>query len=129
MRRAASWVGAITAVFVLGTASSARAQFDEPIGLFVVDLRGSISPYGQDPNLAFNRGYDPSVTPGVGLGFEAGAHLYFYRWRVITFGIGGSVHASLGDRSASEIDPDPDGPTLRKTLTAVSPQLSFSTLR
>ena len=114
------------ATLLLVLSSSALAQDDEPIGRFVVDLRGSFAPYGQDENLAFSRGYDPSATPSVGLGFEAGGHLYFFRWRVITFGVGATVHASLGDRRAMETDIDPDGPTLRKQFTAISPQLSFN---
>ena len=111
---------------LLGLASGVHAQEREPIGRYVADLRGSFVPYKQNADLAFARGYDPGVTPSVGLGFEAGGHFYFFRWKVITFGLGASFHGSLGDRSAGENDPDPDGPTLRKTFTAVAPQLSFN---
>ena len=122
----------IGAVLVVGPwLSGARPAFaqegiDRPIGRFVVDVRGSITPFGHNPEFAAPRGFDDSVTPGLGLGFEAGGHVYLYRWRVITFGLGGSVHASLGDRGASDLDVDADGPTLRQQLVAVSPQLSFN---
>lgn len=116
----------VLATLLLSAASSALAQEREPIGRFVADVRGSFVPYRQNADLAFANGFDPRVTPSVGLGFEAGGHFYFYRWRMITFGLGGSFHGSLGDRRASENDLDPDGPTLRKTFVAVAPQLSFN---
>lgn len=126
MHRSGTVRSFVVATLLLGFSPSALAQDEEPIGRFIADLRGSFVPYGQNSDFAFSRGYDPNVTPSVGLGFEAGAHFYFLRWRVITFGIGGSFHASVGDRSARDDDADPDGPTLRKTFTAVSPQLSFN---
>jgi hypothetical protein len=113
---------------MLAASSQASAQegVPQPIGPFVVDVRGSIVPFGQNAAFAAPRGFSSSLTPALGLGVEAGAHAYLYRWRVITFGLGGSVHASLGDRSAGELDPDPDGPTLRKRFVALSSQLSFN---
>ena len=113
------------AVMWLGGANAA-AQVPERIGWFVVDLRGSVAATGQDSALAVSRGFDPTAAPGTTLGFEAGAHVYVYRWRIITFGIGASVHRSVGDRRADDTDPDPNGPTLRKKFTTVAPQLSFN---
>lgn len=106
--------------------ASAQEGIPQPIGPFVIDVRGSIVPFGQNAEFAAPRGFSSSVTPTLGLGVEAGAHIYLYRWRVITFGLGGSVHTSLGDRSAGEFDPVPDGPTLRKRFVALSSQLSFN---
>ena len=128
-RRSSPFIGvALVLVPWLSTAGPAYAQegADQPIGRFVVDVRGAITPFGDTTEFAGLRGLDGSLTPGLGLGLEAGAHVYLYRWRVITFGLGGSVHTSLGDRGASELDPNPDGPTIRKQLVAVSPQLSFN---
>lgn len=109
---------------LLGSVSTVSAQDEEPIGLIVADLRGSISPFGQNEELALNRGFDPSATPRIGLGVQASVHLYPLRWRVITFGIGASFHTSVGDQGPSELDPD--GPTLRKKFTTLSPQISFN---
>ena len=111
---------------VLGVSATAAAQIDEPIGRFVTDLRGSVASFGQNADLAFSRGFDPSLTPSTGLGFQAGAHLYLYRWRTITFGVGANFHTSVGNRPAREDDLDPNGPTLRKKFTSFSPQLSFN---
>ena len=109
---------------LLGSVSTVSAQDEEPIGLIVADLRGSITPFGQSEELALNRGFDPSAAPRIGLGVQAGVHLYPLRWRVITFGIGASVHTSVGDQRPSELDPD--GPILRKKFTTLSPQMSFN---
>ena len=119
--------GLVLAVW-LSTARPVFAQegIARPIGRFVIDVRGSITPFGETTEFAASRGLDGSLTPGLGLGFEAGAHVYLYRWRVVTFGLGATVHASRGDRGASDLDVDPDGPTIRKQLVAISPQLSLN---
>ena len=114
------------AAVLLGAAAPAAAQDDEPIGLFVADLRGSFVRFGQQPDLARSRGFRPHATPSMGIGVDAGAHVYPLRWRFVTFGLGATYHASFGDRGASPDDVDPDGPTLRKTFRAVSPQLSLN---
>ena len=114
------------AAVLLGAAAPAAAQDDEPIGLFVADLRGSFVRFGRQPDLARSRGFRPHATPSMGIGVDAGAHVYPLRWRFVTFGLGAAYHASFGDRGASPDDVDPDGPTLRKTFRAVSPQLSLN---
>ena len=117
---------ALGLVVLAGNQVSAQEGVARPIGRFVVDVRGSIAAFGQNQELSAPRGFSASLTPKMGLGVEAGAHVYLYRWRQITFGLGGTVHASMGDRSAGALDPDLDGPTLRKRFIAVSPQLSFN---
>ena len=102
------------------------AQGVEPIGRFVVDVRGSIPLYGQNEQLAANEGLFPVQLPSRGLGIDVGGHLYPLRWRGITFGVGISLLTSAGERAAGENDPVVDGPTVRTTFAAVSPQLSFN---
>ena len=104
----------------------ATAQGVEPIGRFVVDVRGSIPLYGQNEKLAANEGLFPFQLPSRGLGIDVGGHLYPLRWRWITFGVGISLLTSAGERAASDNDPVVDGPTVRTTFSAVSPQLSFN---
>ncbi len=98
----------------------------EPIGLYVIDLQGSFVPFSRNVELAENRDLNPPDTPGAGAGYQVGAHIYPFRWHVITFGIGASFHASLADQRPGERSPNPEGPTLRKRFTAVAPQLSFN---
>ncbi len=114
------------AAMLLGAAPPAMAQDDEPIGRFVADLRGSFVRFGQQPGLARSHGFRPHAAPSIGFGVDAGAHVYPLRWRFVTFGLGAAYHASFGDRGARPDDVDPDGPTLRKTFRAVSPQLSLN---
>ncbi len=98
----------------------------EPIGLYVIDLQGSFVPFSRNVELAENRDLNPPDTPGAGAGYQVGAHVYPFRWHVITFGIGASFHSSLADQRPGERSPNPDGPTLRKRFTVVAPQLSFN---
>jgi len=74
-------------------AGTAFAQEPPPrIGPIVLDLHGTIPRFpDEDPALAASRGLSISELPGTGLGVEAGAHLYFFRWRAITFGFGGEI--------------------------------------
>ena len=112
------------ACLLVSIAHVAAAQPEQPVGGFVVDLRGSVAPYGQNEELAGERGLDPYATPSLGTGFEAGAHAYIFRWSVVTFGVGASFHTSRGSSV-----PDPElvgGPPLRTTFTAISPQISFN---
>ena len=117
---------------VLGHAWPATAQDEEPIGRFVVDLRGSLVPFARNEELALLRSLDPRSTPGLGFGFEVGGHVYPFRWRAITFGLGARFHASRADQrpprpNATEAGEQAErGPTLRKTFTALSPELSFN---
>ena len=114
------------AAMLLGAAPLAMAQDDEPIGRFVADLRGSFVRFGPQASLAHSHGFQPHATPSIGIGVDAGAHVYPFRWRFVTFGLGAGYHASFGDRGARPDAVDPDGPTLRKTFRAVSPQLSLN---
>src|SRR5438093_1935510 len=89
MRRAVL-VGCVLWTLAAGTAS---AQEPPPrIGPIVLDLHGTIPRFpDEDPALAASRGLSVSELPGTGLGAQAGLHLYFFRWRAITFGIGGET--------------------------------------
>ena len=113
-------------VWLLTSPAVATAQGVEPIGRFVVDVRGSIPLYGQTEQLAANEGLFPFQLPSRGLGIDVGGHLYPLRWHGITFGVGISLLTSAGERAAGENDPVVDGPTVRTTFAAISPQLSFN---
>src|SRR5205823_515756 len=78
---------------VTAIAGSSAAQEPPPrIGPIVVDLHGTIPRFPEDDQgLAESRGLSVSELPGSGLGVQAGLHLYFFRWRAITFGIGGEA--------------------------------------
>ena len=114
-------------VLLLMTAvTPAAAQDPGPIGPFVVDVRGSFVSVGQDAELAANRGLGPDQLAGSGLGLDIGGHVYPFRWRGITFGVGVSALFTSPSRSPGQDDLDPNGPTVKTRFTALSPQLSFN---
>ena len=125
-----SSAGLLVTVALLVYAPSVWAQgvedIDAPIGRFVADLHGVVVPWGQNPDLAIVRGFDPSTQPNLGLGIGGGAHVYLLRWRFVTVGLGASVLYASGSQSPGPDDPDPQAPALRKTLTAVVSQLSLN---
>ncbi|HIM52351.1 MAG TPA: hypothetical protein EYM36_10610 [Acidobacteria bacterium] len=107
-------------------ATPAAAQDPGPIGPFVIDIRGSFVSVGQDAVLAANRGLGPAQLAGSGLGLEIGGHVYLFRWRAITFGVGTSALFMSTSRTPGQDDPDPDDPTIHTRFRALSPQLSFN---
>jgi len=109
------------------TSVPARAQPpEEPIGGYVFDVRGTLVPFSRNVELAENRGLLPLETPGRGLGYDVGGHVYLFRLWQVTFGVGGSYHASSADQQAGDPAADLPGPTSRKRFSALSSQLSFN---
>ena len=104
----------------------AQEEIALPIDRFVTDIRGSLSLFGQNRQFASARGLNTSMTPRIGLGFEVGAHAYLYRWRIITIGIGGTVHKSLGTKGAIQAESHTKAPAIRANFFAISPQLSLN---
>ena len=113
-------------LLLLTAATSAAAQDPGPIGAFVIDLRGSFVSVGQNALLAANRGLGPAQLAGSGLGLDIGGHVYLFRWRSITFGVGASALFMSTSRTPGQDDPDPDGPPVNTRFRALSPQLSFN---
>jgi hypothetical protein len=84
---------ALVLFLALGIAAPSFAQEPPPrIGPFVVDLHGTVPRFpDDDPGLAASRGLSVIELPGTGLGVQAAANLYFFRWRAVTFGVGGEI--------------------------------------
>jgi hypothetical protein len=122
MRRAAIAIWSF--VLVCLTGGAAEAQIDRSIGPFAVDVRGTFPGFPADVELAESRGLDVSELPGRGLGVDAGAHVYLFTWKAVTFGLGAQfTHA----RSRST--PPASSPDLRavtEEFTSFAPQLSFN---
>ena len=76
----------------LVAAASARAQEPPPrIPIIVIDVQGSVPRFPPDPILAASRGISETELPGAGLGGQLGAHLYFFKFKAVTFGVGGQA--------------------------------------
>ena len=73
-----------------------------------------------------SRGLSVDELPGRGLGLDAGAHLYLFKWRVITFGVGGQM--TFARATSGEVVQD--GAVIARPVTSwftsFTPQLSFN---
>lgn len=62
-----------------------------PIPRFVIDARGAVPRFSAEPELAESRGLLASQLPGRGLGAELGLHLYLFKVKAMTVGLGGQL--------------------------------------
>ena len=110
---------------ILAAAAPLHAQEPPPkIGPFVVDLHATVPRFPDDPELADNRNVNLAELPGVGLGFQVGAHIYVFKWKAVTVGLGGEYAASRATQSPQEGAAD-----LRKTTETfgtIAPELSLN---
>ena len=123
MRRFVRGVIAVL-LFLAGAAHAAGQEPPPPIGPFVLDAHGTVPRFPNDVQLSQSRNLSPSELPGVGLGLHAGVHVYPFRWRSITFGLGADLTLARAHRAP------PPGPTGERAVTErfahVAPQLSFN---
>jgi hypothetical protein len=86
---------AILLLSILIVAQPVRAQDPPPrIGPIVLDFHGTVPRFPNAPILAVSRDLFVSELPGRGLGLQVGGHIYFLRWKAVTFGFGGEYAAS-----------------------------------
>jgi len=90
MRRAA--LVFVFAVFALTCRAAFAQDPPPPLPRVVVDLHGLIPSFPNDAvQLASSRGLSISELPGAGFGGRAGVHLYLFKIRVVTVGVGGEA--------------------------------------
>lgn len=126
--------------------SSALAQPAAPsIGPLVVDAHLTFPNFPSNAQLATSRNVNEADLPGLGRGGDIGAHVYVFRWRAITFGVGANlmvaraltqaVPAATGTpttpTTTTTVTPGkvvipPAGQAVTERMTMVSPQLSFN---
>jgi hypothetical protein len=122
---------ACAAAAICLTARPAVAQEPPPpIPHFVVDLHGVFPNFPVNQALADSRGLGPSglsELPGRAFGGDFAVHVYPFKWRAITFGIGARVMAA---RATNEPQVIPDQPTtlvaVTEKLASVGPEISFN---
>jgi len=125
MRQLASSILIFLTIALAGSRVSAQEP-PPPIGPFVVDVHASIPSFPTDSQeLADSRGVQNlNSLPGRGWGAQLGAHYYFYRWKALTFGIGGELMVARATSTPAE------GSTgvipMEERLVTASPQLSFN---
>lgn len=102
---------ALRVAFLLATtASGVAAQDDEPIGRYVIDIRGSSVNLGRNEELARVRRLRPEQLPPRGLALDLGGHFYFLRLGPVTFGLGASFLSTAAHQPVVEpMEEEPTG--------------------
>jgi hypothetical protein len=118
---------ATVAICMVGRPASAQEP-PPPIPHFVVDLHGVFPGFPVEQALADSRGLGPSglsELPGRAFGGDIAVHVYPFRWRAITFGIGARA---MGARATKEPDPIPGSTLVAVTekFSYIGPELSFN---
>ena len=123
----------VFAVLLSAAASTSLAQTREPIGRFVIDVRGASAGLPTDegwvPTLPTN-----ALAPSRTLGLDAGGHVYVFKLGVATFGVGGTVLFANGTTVAPEpVSATPGTPPPAQTIpdvstrfTSLAPQVSMN---
>jgi hypothetical protein len=106
---------------------AARGQDEPPrIGPFVVDVRGTSPKFPDDAQLAQSRGLSIDELPGRGFGLDAGAHVYLFKWRVMTVGVGAQMTLARAASGSVVQDGVEIARPVTSWFTAFTPQLSFN---
>ena len=130
--RATVWLWRSRAVLlmclVVCRAAEAQAQEERPrIGPFVVDLHITVPKFGDDVQLAASRGLTQAELPGPGFGLGGGVHVYLFKIKSVTVGLGGQ--STIG-RSGATPDVVVGTPSTLHAVTeefkSISPQLSLN---
>src|SRR4030095_14163887 len=115
----------LLAAFLI-SAVHARAQDPPPpIPLFVVDIQGNVPNFPQNDALAASRGLNTQELPGRGLGAQVGIQLHFFRFKAITFGVGGQAMMSRATQTPPAEAPD-DFEAVTEKFRSLSGQLSLN---
>ena len=93
-----------------------------PIGPYVVDVRLTFPKFSDDAAVAASRGVAQSDLPGRALGLDFNAHVYPFRWKVVTFGLGGQLSMARATSSADTAEEE----SITEKMTLFGPQLSLN---
>jgi hypothetical protein len=123
----------VTVIACLSCAAPAAAQQKEPIGRYVIDVRGVFARHKAEPSVATDLGVESGNLPPRSFGFVGGAHVYPLRTGKITLGLGGNVVFARGSRALDVVDalgrpvePPEKTPTVRRHFLSVSPEISLN---
>jgi hypothetical protein len=114
-------------LFTFASASFVAAQEPPPrIGPFVIDVHGTLPNFPDDSQLAASRGLQQADLPGLGLGVHAGAHVYVFKWKAMTVGLGGSIVAARAHSSEKVVDGAVVSQAVTEKFSHAAPELSFN---
>jgi hypothetical protein len=118
---------AVMFVLLVVAGDRALAQDEPPrIGPFALDVRATLPKLPADPQLAESRRLNESDLPTRGLGADAGLHVYLFRLKGITVGIGGQVTLARSHASAESVGGVETGRDVTERFASLVPQLSFN---
>jgi hypothetical protein len=113
-------------ILLLPAADVAAQPTTGPIPHFVVDARGSLARFKQDPGVATALGVELENLPTMGLGVTLGGHLYVLRSRRITIGVGAELIMARDSRGLGADEGETPHPTVTTRMTGFAPQISFN---
>jgi hypothetical protein len=118
----------LAAVLLLLTAGSATAQQQQqqPIGPFVVDLKGVFARHKQEPSVASALDVASANLPTHSFGFAGGIHFYPLHTGRVTFGFGGHVLFANGSHTLDTAAGAAPSPTVERHFRAFAPEVSFN---
>lgn len=129
MRSFAAYLFVPLAASALTLLTGGRAEAQDPpppIPRIVIDLRGSFPRFPRDPQLADSRGLELGELPGGGLGVDAGAHLSVFKWKAVTFALGGHLTLGRAQSSALNVENQALRRAVTQRFTSLTPQLSLN---
>jgi len=105
----------------------ASAQTPQPIGPFAADVRGMLGRHKVEPSVATDLGVATANVPERTLGLSGGVHWYPWRFKGITFGLGGEGLIASASRTVEQTSATaPPSPVVRRHFSEFSSQLSFN---
>jgi hypothetical protein len=124
--RLASALLLVIAHLVITSREAGAQDPPPPIGPYVFDLRATAPGFPNAAPLAESRGLLVDELPGRGLGAELGAHVYVFRWKAVTFGLGAQLVLAQAHADAASPPGQPPLRAVTERFTSFSPQLSFN---
>jgi hypothetical protein len=120
----------LTVVFGLAACLAAAPAHSQdappPIGLFSLDVHGTIPHFPDQAQLAESHGLKQGELPGTGLGLYTAATLYVLKWKAVTFGLGGQLTMARAHSGARPLSETETGRAVTERFRHASPQLSFN---
>src|SRR5215831_9858943 len=117
---------AVSALLLGAVPTRAQDEVPPPIGRFVLELHGTFPKFTDNGELAASRGLAQNELPGIGLGIYVGAHVYVFRWKAMTVGLGGDVTLGRAHSSAVELNGAEVARAVTERFVHASPQLSLN---
>ena len=124
--RHALGVALVPAALLAAGPAPAHAQIVRRVPVVVVDARGLLASLGADVTTAFDLGLDPALLSTRAWGGLVGAHVYPWRGRTVSLGVG--VETLFARTRAQPVDGagEPIGPPIERRLHGVVGMVSLN---